>query len=121
MHIAQGIDPRIRQGCRRLATLVAARHISRDEALTVLLNVLGNPPVGSQRRLDVAWALADEIAAVTRDQLPPTLGSIVDRIVARMRPSEIWGPYCPIYEPDPIRPPPEPLSNVLPFSRWRPR
>ena len=113
MHSAHLPDHRTRSASRCLAALVAVELISPQEALGYLLQANGSPPNGSQRRTQLAWLLADDIAHARREQPVPSLGDIVGRIVARamrQRTEFFGGNYCPLYEPDLLRQPPDPAA-----------
>jgi len=111
MHSAHLPDHRTRSASRCLAALVAVELISPQEALGYLLRANGSPPNGSQRRTQLAWLFADDIAHARRDQPIPSLGDIVGRIVERATRHQtefFGGNYCPLYEPDLLEPAPAP-------------
>jgi len=122
MHSTQPLDHRTRSAARCLGALVAMHLISPQEALAYLLQANRNPPTGSQRRTQLAWFLADDIAHARREQPIPSLGDIVGRIVQRAthQKTEFFGRYCPLYEPDLLRPPPEPVGPLPRYWRRKP-
>jgi len=114
MHTGQLLDHRTRSASRCLAALVAMDLISPQEANEALRKANGDPPIGSQRRTQLAWLLADDIEYARRDQPIPSIGDILGRIVGRAtrQRESVWGWYCPLYQPDLLRaPPPEPAAR----------
>ena len=101
----------------RLAALVAAGHVELLEAQAALLRAAGSPKLGSAAHCEIAWQLRDAVAierranSLFRPQSTAQIHADIRERAKNSDPPDLWGSYCPLYEPD--------LLASEPPPRWR--